>query len=354
MGGVAVHVKRLAIRRAALGNFVRVFNESPDLPEPHVLLLPRMSMARLCLHLLMHVPDVLHVHSTNLKFRSLLWLWRLRGCAVIVTLHTAEPHEQFGPPGSLLARWVAWNLRRAHAVVLVGEGARVGLGHVLGSWPNLHQIHSWITPPLDPGRAGLPETVRAFLAERGGPLLTANGAVRLRPGGDLYGFDLMLEALDRLADEASPPRLLLYVSSLSSQTPEEQAHYQALRRRSEEGSLRGRVHWHESLQDEFLPAIAASDIVLRPTLFESFGQTVVEGLALGKPVIASDAAPRQAGALLYRSGDAASLAEVIREVLSGRLQAPRNLEPFKGAEHELDVMYERILKAKGKSFTRHE
>jgi glycosyltransferase involved in cell wall biosynthesis len=354
MGGVAVHVMRLAIRRAAFGNFVRVYNESPDPPDPHVLLLPRMSWGRLCLFILGHAPHILHVHSTNLRFRSLLWLWRLRGCVVIVTLHTAEHHEQFGLAGRWLTRLVIWNLRHAHALILVGEGARQGLGSVLGEWPNVRQIHSWITPPLDPSQGTLPSAVQDFVKRGDGPLLVANGALRLRATGDLYGFDLMLAALRLLIEDGHSARLLLYISSISSQTPEEHEQYLLLRAQSEENLLKGHVHWHESLHDEFVPAIAAADIVLRPTLFESFGQTVVEGLALGKPVIASDAAPRQDGVLLYRSGHARSLADTIQAVVEGRLRPPEGIAMLQGAEHELDMLYEELLARKGIPFTRHD
>jgi len=347
LGGVSVHVMRLTFHQAGQGNHVRVYNESPDSAEPSELILPRMSWGRLCLHLLCHPPDVLHVHSTNLKFRALLWLFQLRGCLVVATLHTAEPHEQFGPVGSWLARLVIWNLRRVQALVLVGKGAREALLPQLGCRPNQHLIHPWVTPPPGTGQASLPAEVRSFVA-RGGPLLVANGAVRLRPVGDLYGFDQLLAAMRLLVERGSPAKLLLYITSISSQTPEERAHYIKLKRECEDPTLRERVLWHESLHDEFVPAIAASDLVLRTTRFESFGLTVVEALALGKPVLASDAAPRQPGALLYHSGDVVDLADKIQAVLEGRLRPPANVPPCPGSESELDQLYLRLLSGSGK------
>lgn len=315
MGGVSVHVRRLARLRAAQGHRVRVYNESPDPAPPDPLLLPAMGWPRFCFHLLVRGADILHVHTANLRFRGLIWLWRLRGCVVVVTLHTADPREQFGKPGTPGRWWIRLNLGIADALVLVGEGARVGLREELAGYRHVHTITSWITPSPEELVSPLPGRVEQFLGA-GGAVLVANGAIRLRPDGELYGFDQMLDMLSILVGRGHDIRLLCYVSSISSQNGDERAHYLELLRRSSGPGLEGRVLWHESLADEFAPVIQRAAVVLRPTRWESFGQTVVQGLMAGRPVVASDAAPRQGGAILYRTGDAVDFANKVEQALA--------------------------------------
>jgi len=94
-----------------------------------------------------------------------------------------------------------------------------------------------------------------------------------------------------------------------------------LRRRAEAPDLAGRVHWLGHRDD--VPAVLqrADLFVHVPTAPEPFGQTVVEAMAAGLPVVVSDvgAPPRIVGdnaGLVVPHGDAVALADTLR-ALSG-------------------------------------
>jgi glycogen(starch) synthase len=72
-----------------------------------------------------------------------------------------------------------------------------------------------------------------------------------------------------------------------------------------------------------LGVIAASDVLARPTTIDGDAITVREALALGTPAVASDAVLRPEGTRVFRTGDAASLAQAIaRAAESGRVSVP--------------------------------
>jgi glycosyltransferase involved in cell wall biosynthesis len=77
-----------------------------------------------------------------------------------------------------------------------------------------------------------------------------------------------------------------------------------------------------------LGVLEASDAFVRPTLVDGDAVTVREALALGTPVVASDAAPRPDGCVTFRTGDAAELAARLDEVLA----APRTAPPAAGPD----------------------
>jgi UDP-glucose:(heptosyl)LPS alpha-1,3-glucosyltransferase len=55
------------------------------------------------------------------------------------------------------------------------------------------------------------------------------------------------------------------------------------------GQAEGRIHWREKTP-EIETAYAAADVLLHPTIYDSFGLTVAEAMAYGIPVIVSDKA----------------------------------------------------------------
>jgi glycosyltransferase involved in cell wall biosynthesis len=73
--------------------------------------------------------------------------------------------------------------------------------------------------------------------------------------------------------------------------------------------------------DDLLPALYnTADAVVAPAWYEGFGLSVLEGMACGAPVIASDIAPHRevAGDAAWYAdpGDAAALAETITAALN--------------------------------------
>ena len=100
------------------------------------------------------------------------------------------------------------------------------------------------------------------------------------------------------------------------------AFWRDLERRRDEYGLAGRLLIAGDVRPPLKhDVVAVSDVVLHPSLAESFGLAVLEAMAAGKPVVASDVdGPRiliRSGVdgLLVRTGDPQAFAEAVTELL---------------------------------------
>lgn len=128
------------------------------------------------------------------------------------------------------------------------------------------------------------EEHQRFLERRGGPLvLCMVGNLFFQKGGLA-----LLEAVRQLRSRGADVELVL-VSNLSggdfvTQTSEEARARARARIQSEPG-----VRWHEQLpHDRVLDLLAQSHVVVLPSLDETFGWSVVEGMSAGLPAITTD------------------------------------------------------------------
>jgi glycosyltransferase involved in cell wall biosynthesis len=71
-----------------------------------------------------------------------------------------------------------------------------------------------------------------------------------------------------------------------------------------------------------LELMARADVFVRPTYADGDSLSVREALALGLPVVASDAAPRPSGVTVCRSGDVGDLVAKLSTVLAHPLASP--------------------------------
>jgi glycosyltransferase involved in cell wall biosynthesis len=138
------------------------------------------------------------------------------------------------------------------------------------------------------------------------------------------GIDVALEAVARLRAEGRAVTLTV----CGSPFPGYEWFEQQLRDRASEPDLHGAVEFagYVSPVDE---VIGSAQVVLAPSLGESFGNAAVEALLAGRPVVASDvqglAEVIQDGAtgLLVPAGDVAAFAKAVARLLDDPLLAAR-------------------------------
>lgn len=129
----------------------------------------------------------------------------------------------------------------------------------------------------------------------------------------IYGLDLLLKAFARV-EKAGPGRARLRIAGDGPEKP-------ALEALARELEIADRVEWTGALANAQVADFYRSlDVVVVPSRQESFGVTAVEGLACGKPVIAS------------RVG---GLPEIVSDHRSGLLVAPENVAELAAAMETL-------------------
>jgi glycosyltransferase involved in cell wall biosynthesis len=147
--------------------------------------------------------------------------------------------------------------------------------------------------------------------------------------GPTYGEDLLLEAFRRV--RALDPCAGLAVFGRGSQAGPA----------GRIGLAQGVLALGEVGHAEAQAIIGASDVFVRPTRADGDANSVREALALGRAVVASDAAARPAGCLVFRTGDAEDLAARMRQAAAAPPPATRPARVTDPAG-ELMAIYRRI------------
>ncbi len=239
-------------------------------------------------------PDLVYVNTLTLPVWTLAA--RLAGTRVLCHVHEAEEDA----PRPVVAALTA-PLLLDHAVVANSETARRALALVFGSLASRTRVvYNGVPGPAEP----VPSRSRAV----GDPLhLVLVG--RLSPR---KGTDVALEAVAQLVARGVDARIRL----CGSVFPGYEWFEDELRRRAAGPDLAGRVELLGYVADTW-PELAAADVVLVPSRVEPFGNTAVEALLAGRPLVVSDTQglaeivrPGVTG-LLAAPGDAAALADAV-------------------------------------------
>jgi glycosyltransferase involved in cell wall biosynthesis len=248
-------------------------------------------------------PDLLHTH---LKHADLIGAFAARQLALpmVSTQHVIEDHPA---PLQRALRWLAARarMRAADRTLVVSEAMRSWYLETFPADPaRVLTVHNGV---LQPAVAAGPEE-RDRLRQRlgvptGGVMATIVGL--LRPG---KGHADLITAAAEL-----PPTLDLHIVVVGDGPLRP-----ALEAMAARNGARGRIHFTGYRMD--VPAIlAASDIVVQPSLFDALPTALIEGLAAGLPAIACgvggivDIVTPEVG-ILVPPGDAAALARSLVEL----------------------------------------
>jgi glycosyltransferase involved in cell wall biosynthesis len=236
------------------------------------------------------------------------WLPAARLARVPITCHSRGPYS--GPTKGF-GRWLT---RRFDAYVAISQYSASDLAVNGVPTARIHQIYNGID--LGRWKSASADEVRETRAEQGVPddafLVILVGLIR-----SWKGQAVALDAIRQLASEHRRGLRLWIVGGVPAC---ETTYGQALRRQAAEAGLEDTVTFFGHRSD--VPRLmAAADVVLHTsTEPEPFGRVVIEGLALGKTVVASQlGAPseilRTGEGLLFNPARSEDLAAILRDLI---------------------------------------
>lgn len=287
VGGVAAHVDSLAEALRRRDHHVEVADPSHRIAFAAAL--ARAAARRSLIHA--------HVSGHNAKSFAVVATCAAATRAV-VTVHSglAPAYLASRPPAA--RRAIAAILQTTRAVIAVSRAIADALGAFLA--PERIFV---VSPFLGAPRPGAPPPPAAARRAAGARLV----ACALAPGRE-YGADLLVAGFARAAPLAPEAHLVVYGPGGA---PQAVARALAARGLSDRVTALGELR-----REDALGLVSIADVFVRPTRADGDAISVREALALGTPVVASDAAARPAGVTRYPTEDAAALAEALARALN--------------------------------------
>jgi 1,2-diacylglycerol 3-alpha-glucosyltransferase len=205
-----------------------------------------------------------------------------------------------------------------------------------------------------------PSLFRESSEPNGGPFPSVSGKVVLYVGhfGLRKGIPILLEAMKSIADKVKDSYLLC-VGGIPPWLP--QAGYMTyLNGLAERYGLKDRVHFHDRVSQNALPAIySRASVFVLPSYYEAFPKVLIEAMACGVPVVATkpggtvDSVEEGSNGFLVPYGDSKALADRVVALLqdgglSRRMGAngkERVLREFtwEAVARRLDRVYDEVL-----------
>jgi glycosyltransferase involved in cell wall biosynthesis len=187
----------------------------------------------------------------------------------ISVVHMHAPVSDLSPP-------TLWGMRNARAIFAVSDSVRVDLINIGLSSEKIYTVHNAVDANyFDPDRKldDRPSIREEFGIPADAPIVGI--AARMNPWKGHYE---LIGAVSRLR-EAFPN---LHVVILGANVPDLRADFERCAR---EGGIAERVHF-AGYQKDVRPFLQEFDLFVHPSYGEPFGLSIVEAMAMRKPVIA--------------------------------------------------------------------
>lgn len=228
----------------------------------------------------------------------------------VLSLHNERFADELSELDALRRAAATWRLRRIREIVVDNRHC---LGLAAGIWRKGSEIH--VIPEFIPPASVPPLTHPAALDLRARcrHLLASNAwQLAIHRGQDMYGLDLLIELMRRLVHERGLDAglALLLPGSGGASEP------QPLLDRIRAAGLESRVALITEPIEESSSLWRAADVVVRATNTDGNSLSVLEALAVGTPVVASDCVDRPAATVLFRNRDQDDLTDRVAQVLA--------------------------------------
>jgi glycosyltransferase involved in cell wall biosynthesis len=225
------------------------------------------SLAKAAAFVRKHRIQVVHATDRPRDASYVSLLGYLTGAVSVVHMHA---------PVSSLSRPTVWGMRNAAAIFAVSDSVRANLINIGLAADKIYTVHNavdadYFDPDKTLGRS--PSIREQFCIPENASI--AGIVARMNPWKGQYE---LIGALSRL--RAAHPNL--HVMILGADVPEMRSDFE---RRAREGGVADRVHFG-GFQKDVRPWLHEFDLFVHPSYGEPFGLSIVEAMAMRKPVIA--------------------------------------------------------------------
>ena len=313
-GGVSVHVQRLHEYLREQG-FPHTLYASNGLTRPvEGAVAGKKNPMWFLWKLLTCREEVVNLHSSRPALMALAGLiLAARGRKSVGNLHGVGIPQRYDSSGPL-GKWLfKAGLRRLSILLAANDSLRDFAVRELGMPAQRVPVVASFLPPLQASieRCQLPSAVEQF-AKAHSPLFCATGCFGgYYKGEHTYGFNMLLPLLENMLSRRPDAGLAIAVNYVSDPN-----HRVAFLEEIQKRHLGGKVLVIDESLDEFAALLVRCDMFLRPSFTDGDALSVREALYFGVPTVASDCVQRPAGAILFKTGDAADLCLKVQTALA--------------------------------------
>ncbi|MFK4424565.1 glycosyltransferase family 4 protein [Bacillus sp. RC51] len=289
--------------------------------------------------------DLLHIHSIDIKIRTLLGMYKILGKKIILTIHGESLSDQLKTSNFLMRYLLKMSLKKIDKIICVNDSLLNELVLLGVSHSNMVAIPGYIHPKeYTEDIMAIPKDVYKFI-EESSFLITANGCIRFYRGEDLYGVDMLVDLMHKLKGQGVRARLLFALLDKESQTEEEREYYTELRKKIRELDLEDSFMFYEVENTELYPILQKSNLFIRPTNTDGLGISIAEAIYYNVPSIASDVCNRPHGTILFESRNNIDLHQTVNKVIHNYplyVERIREIE-VKDYSNELISIYKEVI-----------
>jgi glycosyltransferase involved in cell wall biosynthesis len=307
-GGVTIHLQRLLDNLLRRQMEVLLFDISGHSKTHKSVVCCRW---RSVVWRLLFAPTTI-IHFHNFSPRN-LYVYALLGLrhATVLSLHNERFLDELKQCGVLQKRLMVMAFNQLDRVIVVNDKCASLARQIVRDSDKVKVIAGFIPP--EQVNADLVPPLIKDMRKRHQYLLASNAyKLTFHNGHDLYGLDLLIELTSRLASKHQFD--VATVVLLPNRSDED--YYRKLLARVQELGIAERFKMVSDPVEEAAPLWSIADIVVRATNTDGNSLSILEALAAGTPVVASDCVPRHAAVNLFRTHDLDDLETVTAKVLS--------------------------------------
>jgi len=347
-GGVTIHIQRLCQFLMDSGIGVKVVTHHRDnhsslekVPELISLNGNRLQKYFQLRRVLKNTEaQIVHFHASvldNLLLGGKSLLKLPKHSRRILTIHSGKFIPAYHSRGFFYRLMARWLLRSFDYLIAVNDDLKAFFIDEIGINPQkVVLIPTFISPKNEPGRK-----INPLIETRIKEIKSSSGFTVLISGYgfDYYGYDLFLDAIDRIQKTNKIEIGLVFVFYTQFNPMYKEKINDRIQRYKHHLIL-------ENLETlDFLEILNRVDLLVRPTLMDSYGVTVAEALSLGTPAIASDVCQRPSGTILVKTGDRIDLSEKMEYVINNYSEIQKQIQHIKPQEYGQVILdfYEDIL-----------
>lgn len=300
-GGISIHIKRMRMYLLKKGEDVCIYNEIKNSKNTPDNIYPTGSFKKFIFKIPFIKGDVFHFHSIDIRVRMIIGIYKLFNKKIMLTIHGESLNQQLENSNLITKKILLKSLKSIDKIVCVNKNIQNRLINLGINKESLICIPAFITPIEDVNdEKNISQEIWDFI-KNSEFLICANGCIRLENNEDIYGIDMLIELISKIKD--CSVKLIIALLGVKNQSLEEKECYKGLKSKIESLRLKDRIIIYETEHTEFYPILKMSKLFIRPTNQDGDAISVRESIHLNIPAIASDAAYRPKGTILFKKRD---------------------------------------------------